>query len=91
MKTLPFVLALLLAWLAVAGGYHFVEQHAWAANTKPGPAMTCFLSSDLPFGVTLFFLSVPALFLPAGLALWGWRQRRSGHGAGDNRDLWLTA
>ena len=95
MKVLPLLLAVLLAWLAVAGGYHLVDvPHFWGGgDTVPLPWIICFPPAfpELNhFAIAVVFLGGPGLLLLAGLALWGRWQRRAGRCAGDNRDLWLT-
>jgi len=98
MKALPLLLALLLAWLAVASGHHLVDApHFWGGGgPAPFPMIICFpppVPELYKFTVALVFLGVPALFLLAWLALRGQSQSRTGAGdgggPGDHADPWL--
>jgi len=104
MKVLPFLLALLLAWLAVVGGYHLLwYPHFLGAGGPVAVSLIfCFfcsppaVSEALRFAVAVALLGPLGLVLSASLALWGRRQRRAGAnrpGApdpADHRDIWLA-
>ncbi len=97
MKALTLLLALVLAWLAVASGYHLVDAPHFRGGGGPAPMpwIICFPSPfpTPPFAFAVIFLGAPALFL---LAVLGRRQlrggpgRAGGNGPGDQRDLWLA-
>ncbi len=101
MKVLPLLLALLLAWLAVAGGYHLTGYLHFQGGGGPAPfgLIICFppaVPEAGHFGVAVALLGPLGLLLSAGLALWGWWQRRGRAGMvgarapGDQRDIWLA-
>ena len=83
MKPLPILLALLLAWLAVAGGYHLVGYPHFLGGGGPAPfGLIIEFPPAVPeaqhFGVAVALLGPLGLVLLAWLALWGFRQRRRG-------------
>lgn len=106
MKALPLLLAVLLAWLAVASGYHLMDYPHFLGGGGPAPSLLppgggcCTPMSLIDFLVrfvgVLLICSVPTAVLLIPLAAWGWWQRRRGaypaygRGLGDNRDLWLA-
>lgn len=98
MKPLPLLLALLLAWLAVAGGYHLTgyPHFLGGGGAAPFGLTICFppaVAEAQHFAVATVVLGPPALLLAVWLALWGWWQRRGGvgkPGSADQRDIWLA-
>lgn len=100
MKALSIMLALLLAWLAVAGGYHLTGFPHFLGGGGPAPLswIICFppaVPESGHFGVAVVFLGLPALLMLTWLAAGLWQRptgtgKPAAPGPADQRDIWLA-